>query len=100
MLFDQWLPFLQSHSHEPHSLHLTLLHIMSTLDDTNVYYRAGATKAKEVKRQAACLRDHFSEEQMAQLNSEYISDNISPGGSADMLSLTIFFHSVGMACPT
>ena len=96
LLFDRWLPFMQSHSHQPNACHLTLLCIMATLDDTNVYHRAGSAKAQEVKQQAARLMEGFSIEQIEALNTAYIDSNISPGGSADMLSLTLFFHSVGI----
>lgn len=93
-LFDSWLPFYDSLQGDDYQCHKTLLHIMTTLDDTNVLHRAGFELAQEVKKQAEQLLDNFSESGLQALNEQFIQQNISPGGAADMLSLTIYIHSI------
>lgn len=44
--------------------------------------------------EAARLLEDFSESGLSSLNKDFIRENISPGGSADMLSLTIFIESI------
>ena len=108
-----------SQSNESSSLvlHATLLYIMSMLDDTNVYYRRGEKGARMVKEEAgrwlnqACgIKDgeSFSAKSSQQTNSpfsilhsslekmnkRFIAENISPGGSADMLALTLLVNSL------
>lgn len=95
-LFTSWLPFLRNlPSGEERSRHLTLLHIMSELDDSNILYRCGQTAADEVKDLAAALKSEdmppqLLVERLAELNRQFVERNISPGGAADMLSLTLF----------
>lgn len=93
-LFADWLPYYASRRATPHALHLTLLHIMSTLDDTNILHRGGRTALDMVKQRSRLLADDYSHEAMAQMNDCFIGLNLSPGGSADMLALTVFAHSV------
>lgn len=89
-LFDDWLPFYRRHRNEECQTHLTLLRIISTLDDTNIFFRKGAETAQLVKEQARQLLERFSTRGMRQLNESFVNSHISPGGSADMLALTIF----------
>lgn len=93
-LFSHWLTFLRSHAQDAYCLHKTLLYIMSMLDDTNVYHRRGAAMAEQVKRDARRMLDSFSVYALKQLNQRYIRENVSPGGSADMLALTLFINSL------
>lgn len=93
-LFEVWLPFFASHFSDPYCFHKTLLLIMSTLDDTNLFYRGGAQAVERIRARSAALLDDFSIEGLEQFNRQMISDHLSPGGSADMLSLTSFIHSL------
>lgn len=93
-LFSSWLPFYQTNRDDEFVLHRLLLLIMSTLDDTNIYYRKGKEDVEKVKRQSKELLDNFSVQGLQQLNNEYIKENISSGGAADMLSLTVFVSSL------
>lgn len=93
-LFNDWLPFYQSVHHEAFACHKTLLRIMATLDDTNILHRTDAQTAQWVKQQAADALEHFSVERLQSMNRDFIERNISPGGSADMLSLTLFVYSI------
>ena len=79
---------------------LTLLRIMSTLDDTCVIHRVGIERAQEVKREAARVLDRTMTEPesagafLREMCSRYAAEGISPGGAADMLALTILIDSI------
>lgn len=111
MLFAEWLPFYieRRKEHDAYTLHKTLLRIMCDLDDTNVIYRTDLATAEEVKQEARALLDSFSKAHTAEdkekriaaellalkdMDRHYTTRNISPGGAADMLSLTIFIGSI------
>ena len=118
-LFAEWLPFYNERrkSHDAHALHKTLLRIMCDLDDTNVIYRTNVATAEEVKQEARALLASFEEAYAAKdkekcasaieekcasaellalkdMDRRYTERNISPGGAADMLSLTVFIGSI------
>lgn len=96
MLFAEWLQFYieRRKERDAHTLHKTLLRIMCDLDDTNVIYRTDLATAEEVKQEARALLDSFSETALKDMDRHYTTRNISPGGAADMLSLTIFIGSI------
>ena len=111
MLFAEWLPFYieRRKEHDAYTLHKTLLRIMCDLDDTNVIYRTDLATAEEVKQEARALLDSFSKSHTAEdkekriaaellalkdMDKRYTARNISPGGAADMLSLTVFVGSI------
>ena len=96
MLFAEWLPFYieRRKERDAYTLHKTLLRIMCDLDDTNVIYRTDLATAEEVKQEARALLDNFSETALKDMDRHYTTQNISPGGAADMLSLTIFIGSI------
>ena len=96
LLFDNWLPAYKRYLADdtttaPHRL---LLLVMSQLDDTNVIHRVGFDQAHQVKQEAMALLEDYSTAGMEAMNRDYISRNISPGGSADMVALTLFIHSI------
>ena len=118
-LFAEWLPFYNERrkSHDAHALHKTLLRIMCDIDDTNVIYRTNVATAEEVKQEARALLASFEEAYAAEdkekcasaieekcasakllalkdMDRRYTERNISPGGAADMLSLTVFIGSI------
>ena len=96
MLFAEWLPFYieRRKEHDAYTLHKTLLRIMCDFDDTNVIYRTNLATAEEVKQEARALLDSFSKAALKDMDRRYTARNISPGGAADMLSLTIFIGSI------
>lgn len=96
MLFAEWLPFYieRRKEHDAYTLHKTLLRIMCDLDDTNVIYRTDLATAEEVKQEARALLDNFSKAALKDMDRRYTARNISPGGAADMLSLTAFIGSI------
>lgn len=95
-LFQVWLPAYRSYLDDDASTacHKLLLLIMSQLDDTNVIHRVGYEQAQQVKQEAQALLDNYSTAGMEAMNRDYIARNVSPGGSADMVALTIIIHSI------
>ena len=96
MLFEAWLPFYETcvESADPYALHKTLLRIMCDLDDTNIVYRTSLATMLQVKEESKLLLQSFSIMGLETMNSKFMRCNISPGGSADMLSLVVFLYSV------
>ena len=79
---------------------LLLFYYMSVLDDTNIVNRASITILKEVQilskelfeENKKTLEKENIKNSMSKLNDIFIEKNISAGGSADLLILTIFIH--------
>lgn len=93
-LFESWLPYYRNIKADSYSLHKTLLFIMTSLEDSNVYYRRGKQMAQTVKQQAKALLESFSSFALEKMNRDFVKENVSPGGAADMLSLTLFVASI------
>ena len=95
-LFSAWLPAYCNYLAEDATTarHRLLLLIMSQLDDTNVIHRVGYEQAQQVKQEARALLDGYSTQGMEAMNRDYIARNVSPGGSADMVALTLFIHAL------
>ena len=95
-LFNDWLPAYRHYLAEEDetACHRLLLLIMTQLDDTNVIHRVGYEQAQQVKQEARTLLDSYSTGGMEALNRDYIARNVSPGGSADMVALTVFIHAI------
>ena len=93
-LFDGWLPLYRSLEGDPFRNQKTLLRIMSELDDTCILHRAGPARALEVKTEAAELLRRFDPEELKEMDMRSSREGISPGGSADMLALTILIDSL------
>ena len=93
-LFSDWLPFYRTMTGDAWQCHKTLLRIMSMLDDTNVIHRVGYDRAQRVKEEAQSMLNDFDAAGLEEMNRRYIAENISPGGAADMLSLTIFVDAL------
>ncbi len=93
-LFLIWQPYLSTHQNDPYAYHKLLLAIMSTLDDTNICHRGGYDVMNRVKDEAYELHEDFSMPGMIDFDRKMIERNLSPGGSADMLALTIFAEAL------
>lgn len=84
---------------------MTLLTLISEVEDTNMVHRGGPELAKKSKEQAKHLlstvtKENFKET-LATLDHQYITENLSPGGCADLLAVSLMFHfleSGGMIC--
>ncbi|ATV72935.1 triphosphoribosyl-dephospho-CoA synthase CitG [Fusobacterium pseudoperiodonticum] len=81
---------------------LLLFYYMSVLDDTNIVNRANIAILKEVQilskelfeENKKTLEKESIKNSMSKLNDIFIEKNISAGGSADLLILTIFIHFI------
>ncbi len=74
---------------------MTLLTLISEVDDTNMVHRGGSELAKKSKEQAKHLlstitKENFKET-LSSLDSQYIAKNLSPGGCADLLAVSLMF---------
>lgn len=102
------LPLLRCLLNEGRSLNnagtTVLLKILAHAEDTNIIYRGGEKVLRAVQEE---LRAFFAEpagpgipateairEKAGALNRRFISQNLSPGGSADLLGITLFLHRV------
>ena len=95
-LFGEWLPFYETRikGDDSYVKHKTLLRIMCDLDDTNIVYRTDYDTMLNVKTLARHLLEDFSEAGIEDMNRDFVSRNISPGGSADMLALVVFLFGI------
>lgn len=95
-LFGEWLPFYETRikGDDSYVKHKTLLRIMCDLDDTNIVYRTDYATMQQVKTLARHLLEDFSEAGIEDMNRDFVSRNISPGGSADMLALVVFLFGI------
>ncbi len=97
-VFEYWQPYLRKTLAEyprETALQRTLLRIMSTLDDTCILRRAGRERLERVKSEAReVLSDPDFENALKELCRRCSAEGVSPGGAADMLSLTIFIDSI------
>lgn len=78
----------------------TLIGIMQTCDDTTILHRHSPEVLEEVKEKAkeiiklGGMTTDLGRKKIKTLDGEFITKNISPGGSADLLGITVFFHLV------
>lgn len=80
-LFDEWLT-------EPDA-YRRLLRIIASLPDSNLYYRGGREGAEYARmRCGALLRCGADSDALRELDADFTSRNLSPGGAADMLALS------------
>jgi len=85
---------------------MALLTLISEVDDTNMIHRGGPELAKKSKEQAKHLlstvtKENFKDTLYA-LDSRYIRENLSPGGCADLLAVSLMFYFLedcGMLAP-
>jgi triphosphoribosyl-dephospho-CoA synthase len=78
----------------------TLISIMIHCEDSNVLHRHSMDTLKEVQQKATHIislggmTTESGKAAIEELNKEFINRHISPGGSADLLAVTVFFNSV------
>lgn len=97
------LPILKKlESEKKHSLNdisvQTLLYLIEVNDDTNILARHDMNTLNYVKKyanealKAGGILNDAGKEIIFKMDREFILKNISPGGSADLLAVTIMFH--------
>lgn len=77
---------------------VTLLHLLAATDDTNLIARSNRETQLEIKAQVAELLQQTpcpAMDAIAKLDEDFIRKNLSPGGSADLLAMTVFLHFLG-----
>lgn len=94
---DAGLPTLQKALAQGFSLNdagcITLLHLLAAIDDTNLIHRSDRQTQQKVQKQVADILQETpfpSMETIAALDRDFIKQNLSPGGSADLLAVTYF----------
>lgn len=73
-----------------------LVALISQLSDTNLVARGGKEKAEEARKRASALflADYFETSDIEKLDEYFISENLSPGGAADLLAVCFFLHFI------
>ena len=75
---------------------MALLTLISEVDDTNMVHRGGPELAKKRKEQAKILLSAVTKENFKEtlytLDHQYMTENLSPGGCADLLAVSLIFH--------
>ena len=85
------------------ALLIALVHLLERASDTNLLSRGGMEAVLYVR---ACATEFLRADsgfdvkaRLSELNRDFVARNLSPGGSADLLSLTWFFHRLPGALP-
>ncbi len=98
-VFQVGLPVLEEGLQKGHSLNdalcSALLHIIATTWDTNLIKRGGMAACVQIQtalRSILELDPYPSQEILKDLDHTFIRQNLSPGGSADLLSATCFVY--------
>ena len=72
-----------------------LLSLIAETADTNMIHRGGLEKQQETAKAVAALLEKkpFPDRgTLEQLDADFIRDNLSPGGCADLLTMTLMLH--------
>jgi triphosphoribosyl-dephospho-CoA synthase len=103
-VFNVGLPVLRKTLQAGRDLEWALVDVLFTLmaemDDTNVFYRGGASANRFVRQRAsAFLKEGGTANPdwrtvAVKCHHDFIRNNISPGGAADLLAATYFMHKV------
>ena len=75
---------------------IALLYLIAQGTDTNMVARGGLERAKKAAEDCARLLERCplpNMEDIARLDWEFIRDNLSPGGCADLLAVSFFLQS-------
>lgn len=91
------LPSLQELRAIGHGLNdaavITLLRLLAEVEDTNMIKRGGLKQAQRCRERAKALLDTAEStsfmETLTELDRQYIHANLSPGGCADLLSISL-----------
>ena len=76
---------------------IALLHLISEVDDTNIYSRGGDVGSTFAKKEAKRVLESTplpTKAQIEALDKKFTERNLSPGGCADLLAVTYFIHKI------
>lgn len=90
-VFEFALPILDSEDDHVLARKKALLALMQSNNDTNMVKRGGIEGLKYGKSMASSSFNDL-DEHLVQMNHEFIKRNLSPGGTADLLALSIFIQ--------
>lgn len=100
---DIGLPVLMKYIHRGCPLNdagvITLLHLIAGVDDTNMVNRSSLGKLREIQAEVLDLTVRTDDpaeliEAAKALDERFIQENLSPGGSADLLALSLMVYWV------
>lgn len=99
-LFTSGLPVFENALKKNYSMNqagqLALLYYIANTEDTNLITRSDYLTAQKIQTELAVFLQNADEARqlkiIPELDAYFVSKNISPGGSADMLALTYFLH--------
>jgi holo-ACP synthase/triphosphoribosyl-dephospho-CoA synthase len=78
------------------SLAISLLHIMAETDDTACISRSSLETWRQIqadiREQLPLIRKAENLDALREMDRRFIRENLSPGGSADILALSLFFY--------
>jgi holo-ACP synthase/triphosphoribosyl-dephospho-CoA synthase len=104
---DLALPLLESLLNEGLPLNdagaAVLLHLLAYTEDTNIAYRSGVSTLQTIQKEIRAFLDTKPDtetllKKAAELDREFTKKNISPGGSADLLGISLFLRALGVCC--
>ena len=100
VLREQVLPVLRERRNRKESYDSRLLDmlmiLMSEVEDSNIVSRGGMESLQHVRKTAKAFLDEGgmaqpeAMEKLHEMNEDFVKRNLSPGGSADLLSLAVF----------
>jgi holo-ACP synthase/triphosphoribosyl-dephospho-CoA synthase len=97
-VFEVGLPYLAEENHlNDTALTQCFLAIASQNMDTNILFRGGPDVLMNFQKLCKAALEDYTESNYMRVAEFCRNENISPGGSADLLALSIFFWSV-MKC--
>ena len=92
-IFQYSLPLLKKENNlDQISLTKTLLILMAKLYDTNILYRSNMSILLDLQSLSANTLHNFSKQNYQKLLDFCLENKLSPGGAADLLSITIFLY--------
>ncbi len=103
IIFDEAIDILDEALKESSDINYamikTIIFIMGAIEDTTILHRHDIYILNSVKERAKDLQKIFKYSQLdfnllKEIEKEYSSKRISPGGAADLLAVTLFLHSI------
>jgi holo-ACP synthase/triphosphoribosyl-dephospho-CoA synthase len=104
IVFEKSLPVLEKGIEEGQHINSVmtqvLLTLMAELEDSTILHRHNFEVLKEVQARAKMILEKggaytsLGKNLCVETEIEFIERNISPGGSADLLAVTLFLHSI------
>ena len=72
-----------------------LLALMACVEDSNILRRRGAEALRKVQSRAKALLERgLDPDELRRMNDDFVRENLSPGGSADLLAVSIFLYEM------